>query len=347
MTSTFQSLTGSATPSCYTFTPEKNGYVPPEACNAQWAYSPSFAAALFFATAFGISLILHIYQAFSFKKWKLTWVLTMGVFWEFIAFAIRSYGSKNQQSKAPAFIAQLFLLLAPMWVNAFIYMVLGRMIYFFVPAQKIWGIKGIKIAKIFVWLDVVSFLTQVGGGVLIEPGQDPKTLKLGIHIYMGGIGFQEACIVLFTAIAVKFLLTMKRLERNNIRGDQVLDGRPTNWKPLLFTLFFSLMLITTRIIFRLVEFSAGDDRAKNPIPYTEAYVLALDAAPMLLCVLLLNVVHPGRTLKGEDSEFPRGLERREKKEIKRVTRAERERERQAMRSGKTCVPMGDRNGNMV
>lgn len=58
------------------------------------------------------------------------------------------------------------------------------MIYFFVPEQKIFGIRGIKLAKIFVWLDVLSFLTQVGGGIMISPGGSYKTLMLGIHIYM-------------------------------------------------------------------------------------------------------------------------------------------------------------------
>jgi hypothetical protein len=260
----------------------------------------------------------------------------MGVSWEFIAFSSRSYGSRHQQSFPAAYVAQIFLLLAPMWVNAFIYMILGRMIYFFVPAQKIWRIKGIKIAKIFVWLDVVSFLTQLGGGLLIQPGQDPKTLMMGIHIYMGGIGFQEACILLFAAIVVRFFFTMKNQERSNITGDQVLDGRPSNWKPLLFTLFTSLVLITVRIIFRMVEFAAGDDPEKNRIPYTEAYLFALDALPMLLCVVLLNIIHPGRTLQGENSEFPKGHTRKEKKERKRARKAEKK-----AKEGKISIPMGD------
>ena len=42
-----------------------------------------------------------------------------------------------------------------MWVNAFDYMVMGRMIYYFVPDQKVWGFKAVKIAKIFVWLDIL------------------------------------------------------------------------------------------------------------------------------------------------------------------------------------------------
>ena len=135
--------------------------MPEWACNSNYNYYPSFAAALIFAIIFGITTFLHIYQAFAHKKMRLCWVAIMGATWEFASFVTRTLGSKNQQSAALAFVSQLLVLLAPMWVNAFDYMVMGRMIYFFVPEQKIFGIKGVKIAKIFVWLDILSFLTQV------------------------------------------------------------------------------------------------------------------------------------------------------------------------------------------
>ncbi|RDL37097.1 Uncharacterized protein BP5553_04530 [Venustampulla echinocandica] len=315
--------TSTATPSCISVVPDKNGYVPEWACDANYSYYPSFGGALFFAVAFGITTFLHIYQAFYYKKWRLCWVIVMGSAWEFASFATRAAGTRNQQSLPLAFVSQILFLLAPMWVNAFDYMVVGRMIYFFVPEQKIWGIRGIKIAKIFVWLDVLSFLTQLGGGALIQPGQDPKTLMAGIHVYMGGIGLQELFILFFTAIGIKFFLTMKKAEASMAgTSNQILDGRPHNWRPLLFALYASLMMITVRIIFRLVEFSAGIEPGDNPIPYTEAYQFCLDALPMLLAISIMNVVHPGRILKGEGSEFPKGPTRKEKKELKRIKKEE-------------------------
>ena len=152
--------TATATPSCISVTPGKNGYVPEWACNANYNYDPSFPGALIFAILFGLTTTAHIFQAFAHKKLRLCWVLIMGATWEFLSFGIRTAGTKMQQSTALATASQLLVLLAPMWVNAFVYMVLGRMIYFFVPEQQVWGIKGIKIAKIFVWLDVLSFITQ-------------------------------------------------------------------------------------------------------------------------------------------------------------------------------------------
>jgi hypothetical protein len=332
-----------ATASCITVTPDKNGYVPEWACNANYMYYPSFAAALTFAILFGITTILHIYQTFTHKKLRLCWTLIMGTSWEFASFILRTLGSKNQQNAAFATVSQILLLLAPMWINAFDYMLLGRMVYFFVPEQKIWKIKAIKIAKIFVWLDILSFLTQAGGGVLIQPSNSESTQMLGIHLYMGGIGLQQFCILIFLSIAIKFHLIMNQQERSR----QILDRKPRNWRMLHYVLYASLALITTRIIFRLIEFSSGLDPAKNPIPYSEAYFMCLDALPMFIAIALMNIVHPGNVLHGEGSEFPKGPTRKEKKatrqakkEAKKAAAEEKKALKQAMRM-KKMVPSID------
>ncbi len=49
----------------------------------------------------------------------------------------------------------------------------------------------------------------------------------------------------------------------------------------------------------------------------EAYLLGLEATPMLIACLMLAVVHPGFLLQGKNSEFPR-LTRTEKKANKRA-----------------------------
>jgi hypothetical protein len=161
---------------------------------------------------------------------------------------------------------------------------------------------------------------------MISPGANPSTVMTGIHVYMGGIGLQEFCILIFTSIAVKFSLIMRKRERE-LAGSrhQILDGKPNNWRVLLYVLYASLTLITVRIIFRMVEFASGIDPSKNPIPYHEAYFMALDALPMFIAIALMNVVHPGRILQGEGSEFPKGPTRKEKKEAKRVKKEEKRR----------------------
>ncbi|KAH8590580.1 RTA1 like protein-domain-containing protein [Bisporella sp. PMI_857] len=289
--------------------PDKNGYVPEYACNANYTYYPSFAAAVVFAVFFGITTFTHIFQALYYKKLRLCWPLIMGALWEFASFSIRAPATRNQQEDGYVYPSVILMLLAPMWINAFVYMVMGRMIYFYIPDQKVWAFKGIKIAKIFVWLDVISFLVQVGGGSMIQP--DSSVLMVGIRVYMGGIGFQELCILLFLSVAVKFHLTMLKQER-----DRVLLDQPRKWRALLYTLYLTLALITVRIIFRLVEYSSGLEPEKNPIPFHEAYFLVLDCLMMLIACIALNFVHPGRFLVGQWSEFPKGPTRKEKKAAK-------------------------------
>jgi hypothetical protein len=105
--------TSTATPSCISVTPDKNGYVPEWACNANYNYYPSFTAALIFTILFGITTLLHIYQAFTHKKLRLCWTLLMGTGWELASFTIRTLGTKNQQNAAFATVSQILVLLAP------------------------------------------------------------------------------------------------------------------------------------------------------------------------------------------------------------------------------------------
>lgn len=75
-------------------------------------------------------------------------------------------------------------------VNAFVYMTLGRLIYFFHPAQRCFGLKAQSIAKYFVIADIFSFLIQLVGGVMLNGELSPETIKRGLTIYMSGMGVQ-------------------------------------------------------------------------------------------------------------------------------------------------------------
>jgi hypothetical protein len=55
-------------PSCTTAVPDDRGHVPPDACNANYAFDPSLAANIAFAVLFGLSLIGHFTQAIAWKK---------------------------------------------------------------------------------------------------------------------------------------------------------------------------------------------------------------------------------------------------------------------------------------
>jgi hypothetical protein len=94
---------------------------------------------------------------------------------------------------------------------------------------------------------------------------------------------------------------------------------PTNARRLLYLLYFALTLIVFRNIYRLIEFSSG---VYSPITEHEWFAYVFDAVPMFFALVAFNVLHPGRILRGPNSDFSEDRKRAkaEKKEKKRVKR---------------------------
>jgi len=239
--------------------------------------------------------------------------MIMGVVWELASFVLRALGAHHQDKLVYAFASTILFLLAPLWINAFVYMTAGRLIWTFHPLKKVWRLKAVSLAKYFVWLDVFSFLVQVVGGTMLSPGSSANTMKVGKNIYMTGVGVQQLFIVLFFALTVRFQIEVRRHEGRSGAVGTWFSGR---WQAVTYAVYASLVLISMRIIFRLLEFSAGTDTS-NPLPYHEKYALALDAFPMAFAISILAVLHPGLALRGPESEFPSRKERKaEKKRVK-------------------------------
>lgn len=102
----------------------------------------------------------------------------MAALWETLGFALRSYSTQNLTSLGPLIPAQILIVLAPLWLNAFIYMVLGRMIYFFLPDKQCFGISAKRLTLIFVILDVVAFLVQ-GASSSMFSSEEPEIINIG------------------------------------------------------------------------------------------------------------------------------------------------------------------------
>ncbi|KAH7150498.1 RTA1 domain protein [Dactylonectria estremocensis] len=320
--STATTTSASATASCTTAVPDKYGYVPIDACNANYAFYPNFGANLAFAVLFGMSTIIHLMQAIVYKK-RYCWVVIMGATWELAGFAIKTVGSRNQQNLQLAIYGQLFFLLAPLWINAFAYMTVARMIYFRIPEKKIWGVRAIRMGTLFIWLDVICFIVQLGGGVLLSNNDDANLADIGKKLYMAGVGVQLAFVLIFIVLTGFFYRQLVQLEGSGI-------GR---MRYLIWTMLAVLILVVVRIVFRLYEFSPGAN-TDNPILTHEDYALCLDALPMLFALVVLNVMHPGLVLRGPDSDFPR-LSRKEKKALKAQKKEDKRQIKAAKKAGKS------------
>ncbi|KAJ5101777.1 hypothetical protein NUU61_003999 [Penicillium alfredii] len=300
-----------ASPSCLHVSPAKNGYLPPESCDAILYYVPSFGAAILFCVLYGITAVLHLAQAIVYKK-AYAWVIIMGAAWELLAFIFRTLQTRHQNSDTWDTLYMIFFLLAPIWINAFIYMTLGRMIYFFLPQKGLAGISAPRYGIFFVTLDIVAFLVQCAGAFLMSNKDIGHSLMMtGLHVYMGGIGLQEFFLLCFWGLAIKLHVDMIGIEKSQEVDPAKFYRGAYPWRWLFYSTYFALTMISIRIFFRLGQYSQGFN-ASNPVLSHEAYEYVLDATPMFLTLAILNVFHPGRILQGPDSAFPK-LSRKEKK----------------------------------
>ncbi|KAJ5547691.1 hypothetical protein N7513_004925 [Penicillium frequentans] len=332
LTASTTTASATSTSTCTNMKAGKNGYLPPDACDVILYYVPSLAAALLFCVLFGLSTSVHMAQAIIHKR-KYAVVIILGGLWELTAFAFRSIQTHNQSSNLINTLYTMFFLLAPIWINAFLYMTLGRMINFYIPDQKLRGISARKFGVIFVCLDIFAFFVQMVGAAFTT-GKNAKkdVVLLGIHIYMGGIGLQELFIIGFTVLTIQLHLTMVAMERMGYRSEKMTNG-PFPWRWLFYAIYFALTMITIRIIFRLVQYSQGYS-STNPILLHEVYEYVFDASPMLLALLAVNLLHPGRLLQGEGSKFKKitRAEKKQQKILKKMQKDQATQKEEAMRS---------------
>lgn len=136
----------------------------------QWKYCPSVPAAFILFVLFACTTLFHIYQAYRYKK-AFCWVLIMGGLWETLSFASRIASAHSPSKKGIYDASFLLLIISPLLsklnmpseklgliclVNAFDYMLLGRMVTFYLPDDKLAGIRGSKMGVIFVCFDIMQ-----------------------------------------------------------------------------------------------------------------------------------------------------------------------------------------------
>jgi len=119
-----------------------------------WSFCPNAGAAIAFAVFFFLTTTAHIIQAIYHRK-PYCWVLIMGALWQLAAFISRYLSVRDQTSSILYQIWFLLILVAPLWINAFVYMVMGRMVWNFLPEGKMLGIEAHRFGLWFVLMDIL------------------------------------------------------------------------------------------------------------------------------------------------------------------------------------------------
>jgi hypothetical protein len=204
----------------------------------------------------------------------------------------------------------LLLLVAPALFAASIYIILGRIILL-VDGEKHSLIRQKWLTKIFVTGDIISFVTQMGGGGIQSAGT-LELLHTGEKIIIAGLFLQLIFFGFFVVVASLFHIRLKRATVASF-NDKVPSGHghsrlrstgssaPINppslsiqhlpWERHMYTLYVASALIMFRSVFRVVEYLQGNN---GYLLRHELFLYIFDALLMFVVMVLFNLNHPAQ-----------------------------------------------------
>ncbi|KAF5597978.1 RTM1 [Fusarium pseudoanthophilum] len=261
-----------------------------------YRYEPSLPISIIFIVIFALSSALHLFQIIKTRTWFFLPFLVGSIF-EAVGFIGRAIGAEQapDYTFGPYVMQNLLLLLGPTCYAASIYMILGRYIRQ-LNGERFSLIRPSWLTKIFLLGDVISIALQgVGGGKLVN-ADSPDDRTTGENIIIAGLTVQILFFGLFIAVTGLFHF---RFARHS-------TSRPSSWQRLLVVIYVASVLILIRSLFRMIEYIEGHD---GELQSKEVYVLVLDAIPMAIASVGLNLFHPSKyietrrkSLENSDSE---------------------------------------------
>lgn len=262
-----------------------------------WDFCPNYGAAITFLIIYSTSTLAHTIQGIMYRK-PFTAVLIMGGIWELTGFALRVCAIHDPYSGAFHSSMGVIILLAPLWINAFVYMALGRLIHLSLEHDKILRLRARQLTAMFVAFDITAFFMQASGGVLAAKSNNPPTKVAGYNIYSAGVGIQMGFILWFVALVVRFHHKLRAPDVYKLTA----EGRAAlpSIKRLIYALYAVLALILYRNSWRLAEYATG---VGSPLRLNEWWFYVFDAVPMAGALMLLNIFHPGSVLRGRRGGF--------------------------------------------
>jgi len=265
-----------------------------------WRYVPSLPASIIAAILFGIATIAHCWKVYTANMWfclpfvigglrasspeagvYLVSVTNISLPVEFIGYVARAAAYDATGNLTLYLIQGLFLILPPVLFAASLYMVYSRVVRAvggerFSPTPLRWTTLGFVLGD-FACLDIQG----AGSGLLAKPGSGLS----GTYIIVSGLIMQVLLCICFMVLC--------RIFNNRFKTHLTKTGATTNvpWQSRLNMLYSTSLAILVRNIYRVVEFTMGQD---SYVFNTEWLTYLLDGVLMLLVMIGFFIWHPSQ-----------------------------------------------------
>ncbi|WVW82404.1 hypothetical protein I302_104411 [Kwoniella bestiolae CBS 10118] len=189
-------------------------------------------------------------------------------------------------------IEEILVVLSPCAYLAALYILLGRITQHLDGAKYLRPIKPEKVAKIFVWSDLITFLIQGNASGLLS-NKNPTVVKAARYGILVGLILQFISFMFFCYLVVMFFY--------RVRKEAPQLYRLRRWKKLYFALIFTCVAMLVRSVYRIAEFAQD----QPGYLYThEIFFFTLDCLPMGLTISTYVIFWPGRYLTDDTKVTP-------------------------------------------
>lgn len=254
-------------------------------------YIPNRGSSIFFAAAFGITLIATVYLSIRSRTWTYGATLATGLFLELVGYIGRGLLNPNPWNKAGFQIQICCIIIAPTFICAAIYLTLKHVALALGPQLS--RIQPRWYPRLFLPADLSCLIIQaIGGGVAAAAKRDQPTLvQNGNRIIITGVVLQVVVLLIFGAMGLDYYLRVKKHLVHDAADPAALRvWRDTKFRRFIFAVMGAYLCIFTRCIYRIAEMAGGWG---NHIMQDEPSFLVLDATLVLVTGALLTIFHPG------------------------------------------------------
>ncbi|KAK5109639.1 hypothetical protein LTR62_006876 [Meristemomyces frigidus] len=274
-----------------------------------YIYQPSHVLPIVFAILVGLSLLVHIYQNFRYKCWRVTFWMFWGgtvckqtnsnlgadsdrssrVFTVTAGWICRAIGSYNTASRSLYIAQTVFIYAGPPIYSAAEYNVLSRLMLY-LPMYA--PLNPNHVLLFFIYLGAAVEALATAGAAYVATNHSGD-----ISIYITGGKLLSGSLLLQAVIETIFI-SMVALIHYRASRDRMLTP---NMRTLCIMLYGTSSFVLARCIARAIQ-AFGTETVTScsalcrVLLFHEWFLYVFEAAPMVAYTYWVNVVHPGRLL---------------------------------------------------
>ncbi|GMG32794.1 unnamed protein product [Ambrosiozyma monospora] len=258
-----------------------------------YGYTPDIGGNTFFAVCWGLNLIVEIILNVKTKQLFLGVCFPFGCLLECIGFICRSASSHNTTSLGLFLMNLIGSVLGPVLLLAGIYTSFGIIVQLYNPIYSF--VKPINYRRIFIVLDVLSFLVQFAGdGMASQLSSLDMNSTPGFQVLAIGRILQLVSMTIFIIFVLIFFVNLHKAHKNGSlkRETETYEyiRESMFFKLMLTSLLFAVFCIYIRTIYRVAALSGG---YQNGVMIDEKMFFGLDAAMVLFASILISGFYPG------------------------------------------------------